>query len=156
MTARTRTDLIVFHCSATKPSQNIGRKEIEEWHLSRGFASIGYHLVIRRDGTVEQGRALDQIGAHVEGYNSASVGVCLVGGLNEDGSGVEFGSFDDTDYTRAQWAAAHDIVNFLRRVYPAARIVGHRDLSPDLNNDGKIQQREWMKTCPGFDAAMVF
>jgi len=153
MAQRLRTELIVVHCSATRPSQDIGRREIEEWHIARGFAAIGYHFVIRRNGSLELGRPMQDIGAHVEGFNAVSVGVCLVGGLAEDGSPEP----DDIEkFTGAQFAATRRLLDFLRDVYPDARRVGHRDLSPDLNHDGKIQPREWLKTCPGFDVATAF
>jgi N-acetylmuramoyl-L-alanine amidase len=150
---RLGTDLIVFHCSATKPNQHIGRAQIEEWHLAKGWASIGYHFVITRAGDVELGRALEDVGAHVQGYNGRSVGVCLVGGLDELGrEAVNAPQL----FTPAQWVAAAKVADFLKAVYPNARICGHRDLSPDTNKDGKIQRGEWLKSCPGFDAAQAF
>lgn len=146
---RQRTDLIVFHCSATKPNQHIGRAQIEEWHVAKGWSGIGYHFVITRAGDLEPGRPIDQIGAHVAGYNAASVGVCMVGGLDEMGR-----SFHNApaQFTPQQWETARTLLATLRKLYPNARVVGHRDLSPDLNKDGKITPNEWLKTCPGFDA----
>lgn len=150
---RQSTDTIVFHCSATRPSQNIGRREIEEWHLAKGWSGIGYHFVIMRDGTLQKGREIDEVGAHVAGANSHTLGVCLVGGLGENGQ-----AFADAPqmFTLAQWDTARALMSYLRKMYPNARVCGHRDLSPDLNKDGKIQQSEWLKTCPGFDAAREF
>lgn len=153
MAVRQMTNLIVLHCSATRRAQDIGRQQLEEWHLARGFSSIGYHFVIRRNGDLEAGRPLEEIGAHVEGFNSRSVGVCMVGGL--DDAGQPFANEPD-QFTAAQWQTARTVIAFLRKLYPLARVCGHRDLSPDANNDGKIQPREWLKTCPGFDAAMLF
>lgn len=150
MTIRERTDLIVIHCSATTPSMHIGREWIEEVHLSKGYASIGYHFVITRAGDLQTGRPLDQMGAHVKGHNVHSVGICMVGGLDELGR-----SFHNapSQFTPAQWETARVLLAFLRKLYPNARTVGHRDLSPDKNMDGKIDPGEWLKTCPGFDAA---
>lgn len=153
MANRQRTDFIVFHCSATKPSQHIGKEQIEEWHLSRGFSSIGYHFVITRAGDLQLGRPLEEIGAHVQGFNANSVGICMVGGLDE--RGLELVNAPQM-FTPDQWATAHDLVAMLRHVYPSAKIKGHRDFSPDTNKDGRIEQREWLKTCPGFDAAQQF
>lgn len=150
MSSRQRTDLIVIHCSATKPNQHIGREQIEEWHLAQGYAAIGYHFVITRAGDLQQGRPLEAMGAHVKGFNVSSVGVCMVGGLDELGR-----SFHNApgQFTHAQWDTARVLVAMLRKLYPEAKVVGHRDLSPDKNMDGKIQPSEWLKTCPGFDAA---
>lgn len=151
------TTLIVVHCSATRPSQDIGAAEIRQWHLARGYQDIGYHLVIRRNGRIELGRPLDAIGAHVTGFNSISVSLCMVGGLLPDGKPADVlnpMAFDA--YTEAQMTAAHTAIAFLRRLYPSAKVVGHRDLSPDLDKDGAVKKHEWLKTCPGFDAAKEF
>lgn len=149
MTRRTETMAIVVHCSATRPALDIGRHEIREWHLAKGWADIGYAAVIRRNGLVEFGRHFDDIGAHVAGHNSTTVGVCLVGGLYPSGLEAE----DDFDglFTEAQARALVHMLVALRDAYPIAKIVGHRDLSPDKNMNGKIEKAEWMKSCPGFD-----
>ena len=90
MAKRSRTDLIVVHCSATRPQMDIGANTIREWHISRGFNNVGYALVIRRNGLLEIGPDLDDVGAHVAGHNSKSIGLCLVGGLYADVAGNEF------------------------------------------------------------------
>lgn len=146
---RTITDFIVFHCSATSPGQDIGAHEIDTWHKARGWDGIGYTLVIRRDGTVEPGRTLDQVGAHVKGYNRRSVGVCMIGGVDKAGK-------SENNFTQAQWASSEAVALFLRKMYPDAKILGHRDLSPDLDGDGVIEQHEWLKDCPCFDAPARF
>lgn len=53
-----KIDAIVVHCSATKAGQDIGKKEITQMHLQRGFSTIGYNYIIRLDGTVEVGRRI--------------------------------------------------------------------------------------------------
>lgn len=75
---------IIVHCSDSDDSLDIGRKEIDEWHRERGFLSesgisIGYHFVIRRNGTIEIGRPISEVGAHCKGQNSNSIGICWVG-----------------------------------------------------------------------------
>jgi N-acetyl-anhydromuramyl-L-alanine amidase AmpD len=146
MAVRSRTDLIVLHCSATRASQPVTAAQIREWHLARGWSDIGYHRVVRRDGTVEAGRALDAVGAHVAGFNARSVGICLVGGLDD-----RTGAPADT-FTPAQWASLRALVTELLRRYPNAGITGHRDLSPDRDGDGVVGPHEWLKNCPCFDA----
>ena len=78
--ARQETSYIVIHCSQTRPSQNIGAKEIDRWHRERGWLKIGYGTVIKRDGTIERGREDDEVQAAVKGYNHTSFNLCLVGG----------------------------------------------------------------------------
>jgi N-acetyl-anhydromuramyl-L-alanine amidase AmpD len=141
---RRRTDYIVIHCSATPPSSDIGADEIDDWHKAKGWSGIGYHAVIRRDGNIEFGRPFDEVGAHVKGQNYRSVGVCLVGGVNEDGSAED-------NFTTEQLKSLTAIVATLERAYPGAEVLGHRDLSPDLNGDGVVDQSEWVKECPCFD-----
>lgn len=124
---------LVVHCSATRPDMDVGRAEIESWHLYRGFAAIGYHFVIRQDGTVEPGRPLDHEGAHARGYNDESVGICLVGGLDNYGQPSD-------DYSPEQWESLERTLRFLKCVFPSAEVLGHRDL-PGV-----------AKACPCFDA----
>lgn len=128
---RTRTDYIVIHCSATPPDMDIGREEIDRWHKERGFREIGYHFIIRRSGGVEKGRWVRVAGSHVKGYNSRSVAVCMVGGVDKNMK-------PEDNFTEAQWNALLDVVFFLKGLFPDAEIVGHRDL------DSK-------KACPSFD-----
>lgn len=153
MAKRSITEKVVFHCSATKPGQDIGIAQIREWHLARGFSDVGYHFVIRRNGRIEPGRDLQDIGAHAVGHNSTTVGVCMVGGL--DANGKEHQHNPDM-FTDAQWESARLVVQLLRAIYPSVKVLGHRDLSPDLNMDGHITPNEWQKSCPGFDAALMF
>lgn len=149
MTRRVKTNYIVFHCTATRPDLDIGAGAIREWHLAKGWADIGYHLVIRRDGRIEPGRPLDAIGAHVAGHNSDSIGIALVGGL--DAAGTAYVHRPDL-FTDEQWTSARVVTAMLRRMYPSAQLLGHRDLSPDKNHDGKITPDEYLKLCPCFNA----
>lgn len=141
---RRRTKYIVIHCSATKPDSDIGADEIRDWHTRKGWSDIGYHAVIRRDGCIEFGRHFDAVGAHVHGQNYQSVGICLVGGLDAAGN-------PEDNFTVSQKSAARQLVAVLARAYPFASILGHRDLSPDLDGDGIITRNEWVKDCPCFD-----
>jgi N-acetyl-anhydromuramyl-L-alanine amidase AmpD len=75
---------VIVHCTDSDDSLDIGRKEIDEWHRARGFLSesgisIGYHFVIRRNGMIEVGRPINEVGAHVKGHNSDSIGIVWVG-----------------------------------------------------------------------------
>lgn len=142
---RRRTDFIVVHCSATPPDSDIGVDEIRDWHVNRnGWSDIGYHAVIRRDGEIEFGRHFDVVGAHVQGQNWRSVGICLVGGVDKDNK-------PESNFTGDQFESLTILLDMLERAYPFAKVLGHRDLSPDLDGDGVIEQHEWVKDCPCFD-----
>lgn len=132
---------IVVHCSATPPSHDIGAAEIDMMHKQRGFAMIGYHRVIRRNGVIELGRPLDEdhvlepneVGAHVEGFNSRSVGVCMIGGVTQANVKVA-----ENNFTPEQWYALKLVLRGLKTQFPTAKIVGHHELNPG-------------KACPSFD-----
>lgn len=76
---------IIIHCSDTEPRFDLGVDDIELWHRDRGFEMIGYHFVIKVDGTIELGRPLRFQGAHCFGHNHCSVGVCYIGGRDANG-----------------------------------------------------------------------
>lgn len=146
MSRRRETNHFVIHCSATRANQDVDAKTIRAWHRARGWSDIGYHYVIRRDGRIEPGRALGAIGSHVAGRNSDTLGICLVGGLNNLTAAPE------DNFTAAQYAALADLCRRLLVTFPRATILGHRDLSPDRDGDGKVEPHEWLKACPCFDA----
>lgn len=125
---------IVVHCAATPPSMDIGVEEIRKWHVKgNGWADIGYHYVIRRNGLVEVGRKNEVQGAHAKGYNVDSLGVCLVGGIDE---------FDkpEANFTFAQYLSLVELLEELQDKYGHdIDIRGHKDL-PGVT-----------KSCPCFD-----
>lgn len=140
-------NLIVVHCTATVEGRDHDIDDVTKWHKAKGFRTVGYHLLVKLDGTVQNGRAENQVGAHAEGFNQNSIGVCYVGGLSRTDGGPK-----DTR-TPAQKQALESLLRNLKRRYPKARIVGHRDLSPDKDGDGTVERHEWMKACPSFNAA---
>jgi len=143
---------LVIHCSASLNGRPVSAVDIDAWHKARGFhraptavlhwnptlKHIGYHFVIGVDGAISTGRSIDEVGAHVVGSNIGSIGLCMAG----------------TDsFTSAQWLALRNQVDFLTDAFTGIAVVGHRDLSPDKNGDGRITSDEWLKRCPGFDVA---
>ena len=144
MSSIIRVDYLVVHASATPADLDIGVEEIDRWHKERGWNGIGYHFVIRRDGTLEAGRSITKAGAHVYGYNRVSLGICMVGGVTKDGK-------PENNFTDEQFNTLHTLLISLRQMYPRAEILGHRDLSPDIDGDGIIEKWEWLKDCPCFD-----
>jgi N-acetylmuramoyl-L-alanine amidase len=77
-------DKIVVHCSATQEGRHLDAAEINRWHLKRGWKGIGYHYVVLLDGTIEYGRSIYEPGAHVKGMNKNSIGICYIGGVEEE------------------------------------------------------------------------
>lgn len=133
-------DTIVIHYSATPIEKSFSVGDIDRMHRARGFNKIGYHFYVRLDGTVETGRDMSQAGrfeqgAHSKGENSTSIGICYEGGVHAASPNVGFDS-----RTPAQTAAMIKLIRELHERYPAAAVVGHRDMP------GASTQ------CPGFDA----
>ena len=124
---------IILHCSANGPDSKIGAKEIRDYHVKqRGWLDIGYHYVIKRDGTVEEGRPLTAVGAHCTNHNQRSIGICLVGGVRRDGKTPE------DNFTEEQFKAAAKLIRVLQKRLPNIMgIVGHN--------------RYANKACPVFD-----
>lgn len=140
---------IVVHCSATKSNQLYPPIMMERDHRRRGFKSAGYHYYVRRTGRIIGMRSITTPGAHTLGYNRCSLGICYEGGLDE------YGQPTDTR-TPEQRSAMLRLLRRLLLYAPHARIVGHRDLSPDLDGDGIIEPEEWIKQCPSFDAIQEY
>jgi hypothetical protein len=145
MSKRRSTKYLVVHVTATPPNRDIGAKEVDAMHKARGWSGIGYHYVIRRNGVVEKGRPEEQVGAHVKGFNSNSVGVAMVGGVDSRGR-------PENNMTAAQFTSLENLLRLLAGKYPGAGVCGHRDLSPDGDGDGVIEPHEYVKACPCFDA----
>ena len=129
-----RIDLIVVHCSATRSDSPTSLEAITAWHQARGFATIGYHYYITRDGELHCGRPLHQVGAHAAGYNRHSIGVCYEGGLTADGTPADTRTPEQRD-------TLCRLLQRLKKDYPDALVKGHRDL-PGVK-----------KECPCFDVA---
>lgn len=84
-TKRPSTKRIILHCSATQEGKDYTIDDIHKWHLKNKWIGCGYNLVIYRDGSVNEGRYIDNIGAHTTGYNSTSIGICYIGGIDSSG-----------------------------------------------------------------------
>lgn len=127
---RSRTDYIIVHCADTYENMDIGVDDIRRWHVDeRGWIDVGYHYVIRRDGTIETGRPEHTVGSHVEGKNSVSIGICLVGGKPE------------FNFTDVQMSELRNLLNILLEDYPNAVVAGHNDFAPRRCPTFKV--KEW-------------
>lgn len=141
---RKKTTRLIVHCSATRASQDISASDIHTWHKARKWKGLGYHVVIRRDGTIERGRPLDTVGSHARGFNHTSVGICLVGGLKARTIGdLAHPRNIECNFTMAQWDSLRTVLTTLRLSWPEATVVGHRDL-------------DQKKACPTFNASALF
>ena len=125
--------LIIIHCSAVRPWEQSGFREIDLWHRQRGWKyGCGYHFIVRRDGSIEDGRPLEMIGAHCLNHNNHSIGICYEGGLDVAGRPAD-------TRTEAQKVTMRQLLERLHRQFQNAVIVGHNVFEP-------------MKACPCFNA----
>jgi N-acetyl-anhydromuramyl-L-alanine amidase AmpD len=117
--------LIIIHCSAVRPDQTSSAAQIDTWHRKDNHwkLGIGYHYVVRRDGSIESGRPEWLTGAHCKNHNAHSIGVCYEGGLDIRGQPAD-------TRTAEQKASMRRLLEELHERYPKALIVGHHDLNP--------------------------
>ena len=136
-------NLLVIHCSATRPDQNVTTEDIRSWHKNQGWSDIGYHYVIERNGLVYNGRDLDgdgdvedEIGAHAKGFNRGSISICMVGGIDEDGN-------PEANFTGKQWLQLYHLKKDIceRHGLDDSQVKGHNEL-PGVK-----------KACPSFSVA---
>ena len=130
--------LLVVHCSATRCNKNFSVEALRRCHLARGFASIGYHFYITRDGEVHICRPVHQIGAHATGWNDKSIGICYEGGLDAEGHPAD-------TLTPEQFEQLEQLLSRLLKLFPKAQLRGHRDMP------GSVP-----KACPCLDCQSVF
>lgn len=137
-TARYPVTEIILHCADTRPEWMAGHPiaekvaEIRRWHVKqRGWRDIGYHWVIDRDGTFAIGRRETEIGAHVEGHNRGTIGICLLGGYGASASDPF-----EKNFTAAQAAAVKRLISVIKGRTAIEKVSGHNDYAA--------------KACPGF------
>ena len=134
---------IAVHCTASHQSQTI--EGLKQEFKRKGWVNPGYHYVVSPDGKITQLLDEEKVSNGVRGYNSVSINVAYIGGIDTNGKPID-------NRTDAQKASLRSLLKILHKKYPVAVIQGHRDFSPDLNKDGKITPNEWMKSCPCFNA----
>lgn len=130
-----KINLIVVHCTATPATRTVTAADVDNWHKARGFQCIGYHYLIHQNGYIELGRDIEQPGAHTKGFNSYSVGVAYVGGVDSEGKPADA-------RTPEQKSALRRLLVHLKESYPDASIHSHRDFAN--------------KACPCFDATKEY
>ena len=120
----------IIHCSATNPEQDFDASDIDRWHKARGWSGIGYHYVVKLDGTLERGRDINKTGAHAFGYNKKSIGICYIGGVDMEGKPAD-------TRTDEQKRTLKKLIGMISGYFPKATIHGHSEFSK--------------KACPSFN-----
>lgn len=118
----------IIHCSDTPDDREVSVDEIREWHVAgNGWADIGYHFLIHRDGTLSVGRPVERAGSHCKGFNADSIGTCLIG---------------REEFTEAQFKQLRRLHKSIVSSYEDITVHGHREFSAT-------------KTCPNFEVSEV-
>ncbi len=120
---------VFLHCSASDRPEDDKASVIRDWHRKRYFNDIGYHFYVRKDGTLEKGRDLEQTPAAQQGHNTGTIAICL-GGLKKE------------KFTAAQFATLRALCAAIHEQLPLATFHGHCEVNPD-------------KTCPVYDYRAV-
>lgn len=115
LSLRTKTEYIALHHPANK---NCTAEDIHRWHLANGWAGIGYHIFITKEGLIYEGRPLNTVGAQISGHNARGIGVCVEGNYDVEQQMPE-----------AQYKAILEVLDYLKELYPDAELVGHRDIA---------------------------
>lgn len=115
LSKRNKTTRIILHnADASKCSA----QDIHRWHKERGWAGMGYHFLVRKDGTIERGRPENTVGAHASGHNSDSIGICFEGAFMTERMG------------QTQINAGRELISYLKNKYGISKVQKHKDVNP--------------------------
>ena len=127
-------DKLIVHCTATPQFKDFDVEDVRDWHVKgNGWSDVGYHWLVKLDGTVQEGRPMERIGSHVRGQNKSSIGIAYVGGMDKD-----MNEWIDTR-TPEQKDAIFNLLMDLKFQFPDAVVYGHNDFTDK-------------KVCPCFNA----
>lgn len=138
-----KIERIFVHCTAS--NQNATVDDIKAEFKAKGWVNPGYHYLIDKQGTVHVLLEESKVSNGVQGYNQTSINVAYIGGIDSKGKGVD-------NRTEAQKKSLLNLLKSLAAKYPDAKILGHRDISPDKNGNGIVDPWERIKECPCFNA----
>lgn len=143
-----RINRIFVHCTASS-QKTTTEASLRAEFKKKGWHNSGYHLVVKPDGNIIRMLEDEKVSNGVKGYNSTAINVAYIGGIDDKGKAID-------NRTAEQKAALFDILVKLKQKYRSAIIMGHRDISPDLNHNGVVDPWERIKECPCFDAMVEY
>lgn len=140
---------IFVHCTASYQATTTEATLRNEFK-SKGWKNPGYHYVVKPDGGIINMLDENSVANGVQGYNSNSIHVSYIGGIDKaHPKGID-------NRTDAQKTTLVELLTKLKKKYPNAKIMGHRDISPDKNKNGIVDPWERIKECPCFDAIIEY
>jgi N-acetylmuramoyl-L-alanine amidase len=131
---------IIIHCTATPEGKHFDVATIRRWHVKdRGWKDIGYHYVIYLDGSVHEGRPVEQAGAHTSGHNADSIGIVYVGGCDAKMKAKD-------TLNEAQETAMVNLIKALREQYGELSLHGHNEFAAKACPSFKVKDKfSWLK-----------
>lgn len=138
-----KIERIFVHCTAGNQKATV--EDLMREFKAKGWVNPGYHYAVLANGAVRQLLDESKVSNGVQGYNATSINVAYTGGIDKNGKGVD-------NRTEEQKKSLVSLLKSLKERYPNAKIMGHRDISPDKNNNGIVDPWERIKECPCFDA----
>ena len=138
-----------MHCTASYQNSTT-EKTLREEFRRKGWKACGYHYVVKPDGDLIFLEPEEKVANGVAGYNKNSIHIAWIGGVDkEHPNGID-------NRTPEQKSRLIDLLVKMKQKYRDAIIMGHRDISPDLNHNGVIDPWERIKACPCFDAMVEY
>jgi len=141
---------IFVHCTASWKTATL--EDIKAEFKKKNWKAPGYHYVVDYTGKIHQIWPEDKVSNGVKGYNETAINVAYIGGIENNGEKI----VEKDTRTPAQKSALVSVLTMLKKKYPHAKIMGHRDISPDANHNGKVDPNERIKECPCFDAMIEY
>lgn len=131
---------IVLDCSFTSDELEVGFQELNYEDLQLGVRPADgihcrWHYIVKRDGSIQQGRQEYQNCYGLARYNSDSLYVCLVGGSDTQGN-------PKNNFTNAQRVALTEFLDYLHSQYPDAVIQTANEIPKNISKFPKIQAEE--------------
>ena len=140
---------VVTHWTAHFLNQGyIGSEEVEKIHIEKGFSTIGYHYVIKRDGTLQRGRPVNRPGAHAleNEHNKYSIGIAFVAGYNCNSGNPDYLNYVSAEsITGEQWKTLDQFLKAFYVVYPGGQVWGHNDTDPGNKIDPGIDMVQYVR-----------
>ena len=138
-----KIERVFVHCTASHQTATVN--DIKAEFKRKGWKNPGYHYLIDPGGAIHQLLDESKVSNGVKGYNSTSINIAYIGGIDLNGKAID-------NRTEPQKKALISLLKLLRKRYPQAKIMGHRDISPDNNHNGTVDPWERVKECPCFEA----
>lgn len=135
---------LVVHCTASPQTQKV-EDILHYWKVALGWESPGYHVLVAANGFPQMLQDIEKPTNGVKGFNANSIHISYIGGVDKDGKALD-------NRTEAQKETIRRCLGIWKKRFPDAKILGHRDFSPDKNGNGRVDPWERIKECPSFDA----